>query len=121
MGFIVVVGLAIPCAIHAQKVEITPFAGRQFGGKLGTRTGELKIPAAWNYGLILDIATGPGTQLEVLYARQETSLVQRVDSTASFSRPTPPSRVALRPATSTPTATLISSSYLRARETICCI
>jgi hypothetical protein len=85
VGFLLAVGLAIPCTIHAQKVEITPFVGRQFGGKLGTRTGELKIPKAWNYGLILDFVTGPGTQLEVLYARQETSLVQRVDSTASDS------------------------------------
>ena len=83
--FFLVVGLAIPCAIHAQRVEVTPFGGRQFGGTLGTRTGELKIPKAWNYGLILDFVTGPGTQLEVLYARQETSLVQRVDSTASDS------------------------------------
>ena len=50
MGFIVAVGLAIPCAIHAQKVEITPFGGRQFGGALNIRTGELKVPSAWNFG-----------------------------------------------------------------------
>ncbi len=83
MGFLFVVGLAIPCVIHAQRVEITPFGGRQFGGALNIRTGELDIPAAWNYGLVIDIATGPGTQIEVFYARQETSLEQRVDSTGS--------------------------------------
>ena len=81
--FFLVVGLAIPCAVHAQRVEITPFGGRQFGGALNIRTGELKIPSAWNYGLVLDITTGLGTQLEVLYARQETSLEQRDDATGS--------------------------------------
>jgi hypothetical protein len=81
MGFIVAVGLAIPCAIHAQKVEITPFGGRQFGGALNIRTGELNIPAAWNYGLVIDIPTGPGAYVEVLYARQETLLEERVDAT----------------------------------------
>ena len=83
MGFLLAVGLAIPCVMHAQKVEITPFGGRQFGGAFNTGTGELKIPKAWNYGLILDFATGPGTQLEVLYARQETSLEQRDEATGS--------------------------------------
>ncbi len=81
--FFLAVGLAIPCTVHAQRVEVTPFGGRQFGGALNIRTGELKIPRAWNYGLILDFATGPGTQLEVLYARQETSLEQRDDATGS--------------------------------------
>jgi hypothetical protein len=77
MGFVVAVGLAIPCAIRAQNIEITPFAGRQFGGALNIRSGELNIPSAWNYGLVIDIATGPGAYVEVLYARQETSLDQR--------------------------------------------
>lgn len=81
MGFIVAGGLAIPCAIHAQKVEITSFGGRQFGGAFNIRAGELNIPAAWNYGLVIDIATGPGAYVEVLYARQETSLEQRDDAT----------------------------------------
>ena len=83
MGFIVAVGLAIPCAIHAQKVEITPFGGRQFGGALNIRTGELNIPRAWNYGLVIDVATGPGAYVEVLYARQETSLEQRDEATGT--------------------------------------
>ncbi len=83
MGFIVAVGLATPCAIRAQKVEITPFGGRQFGGALNIRTGELTIPRAWNYGLVIDIATGPGAYVEVLYARQETSLEQRDDTTGT--------------------------------------
>ncbi len=83
MGFLLAVGLAIPSVIHAQKVEITPFGGRQFGGELNIGTGVLNIPSAWNYGLILDFVTGPGTQIEVLYVRQETSLEQRDDATGS--------------------------------------
>ena len=83
VGFFLAVGLAIPCAIHAQKVEITPFGGRQFGGALNIRTGELNIPRAWNYGLVIDIATGPGAYVEVLYARQETSLEQRDEATGT--------------------------------------
>ena len=83
VGFFLAVGLAIPSAIHAQKVEITPFAGRQFGGALNIRSGELNIPSAWNYGLILDFATGPGAYIEVLYARQETSLKQRDEATGT--------------------------------------
>ncbi len=83
MGFLLAVGLAIPCFIHAQKFEITPFGGRQFGGELNIGTGVLNIPSAWNYGLILDFVTGPGTQIEVLYVRQETSLEQRDDATGS--------------------------------------
>ena len=81
--YLLAVGLAIPGVIHAQKFEITPFGGRQFGGEFNIGTGVLDIPSAWNYGLILDFATGPGTQLEVFYARQETSLDQRDDATGT--------------------------------------
>ena len=65
---------ASPVAVAGQGVEIIPFAGRQFGGEIDIRDGLLNIPAAWNYGLVIDIPTGAGTKLEVLYARQQTSL-----------------------------------------------
>jgi hypothetical protein len=68
--------LAAPVAVSGQGVEIIPFAGRQFGGEIDIRSGRLNIPSAWNYGLVVDIPTGAGTRLEVLYARQQTSLEQ---------------------------------------------
>ena len=73
--------VAVPSVARAQRVEITPFGGRQFGGEIGIRRGRLDIPAAWNYGLTLDIALQPGTRLEFLYARQETSLDQEDQTT----------------------------------------
>jgi hypothetical protein len=58
----------------AQKVELSPVFGRQFGGEIDAGDGILEIPAAWSYGLMLDIAWQPGVKLELLYTRQETRL-----------------------------------------------
>ncbi len=85
---LIVVTLALaaaPVAVRAQGVEIIPFAGRQFGGEIDIRDGLLNIPAAWNYGLVIDIPTGAGTKLEVLYARQQTSLEQEDLATGTVS------------------------------------
>ena len=71
------VGLAVVAATTpavAQKVELSPVLGWQFGGEIDAGEGILEIPAAWSYGLVLDIALQPGTKLELLYTRQETRL-----------------------------------------------
>ncbi len=71
MGLAVV---AAPAPALAQKVELSPVFGRQFGGEIDAGEGILEIPAAWSYGLMLDIAWQPGVKLELLYTRQETRL-----------------------------------------------
>jgi hypothetical protein len=76
---------ASPVSLSGQGVEFIPFAGRQFGGEIDIRDGMLNIPAAWNYGLVVDIPTGTGTKLEVLYARQQTSLEQEDQATGTVS------------------------------------
>ncbi len=68
--------LASPAA--AQKVEITPFVGYQFGGWFtedfsgGYSLDE--VQGSTTYGLILDFSINRHAQIEVLYEVQETSL-----------------------------------------------
>ncbi len=56
------------------RVEITPFVGYQFGGKIRIYDGYLNIKDAANYGFALDITLRPGAQLEIMYIRQSTIL-----------------------------------------------
>jgi hypothetical protein len=62
-----------PSAIFAQaKVELTPFAGYQFGGKMKFYEGDLKIQDAANYGLALDFELAPDTKLELFWSQMNT-------------------------------------------------
>lgn len=60
----------------AQTVQIAPFAGYQFGGSVLSpvleRTYSFRSGLAW--GGTLDIGTGGGWRVELLYSRQETAL-----------------------------------------------
>ena len=58
----------------AQKVEITPFIGYQFGGELRVRDGDLRLQDDINYGLVLDVALSRNGQLELSYTRQDTRI-----------------------------------------------
>ena len=42
----------------AQKAEITPFIGYQFGGKVALVNGDVKLKDAANFGAILDFTVG---------------------------------------------------------------
>ena len=56
----------------AQKLEITPFYGYQFNGKVAGYYGDLNIRDASTYGLMLDIAVQKGMQVELFYSRSDT-------------------------------------------------
>jgi hypothetical protein len=58
----------------AQKIEITPFAGYMFAGKLNTIDGELNIKNGSNYGLIIDIRVDNDLMVELMYNRLNTEL-----------------------------------------------
>lgn len=59
-------------SISAQKVEITPFYGAAFNGKVTGYYGDLNIRDAGMYGVTLDIAVQPGMHLELFYSRSDT-------------------------------------------------
>ena len=61
----------------AQKAEITPFIGYQFGGKVALVNGDVKLKDAANFGAILDFTVRPGGQVELSYTRQNTQLQWR--------------------------------------------
>ena len=71
---VVVLGAA---PAHAQKVELTPFIGYQFGGKASLINGDMKVNDAMNFGGIVDFTVRPGGQVEISYTRQNTQLQWR--------------------------------------------
>jgi len=56
----------------AQGVEITPFYGFHFAGKVSGYNGDLNIRDAGMYGLMLDINVQKGMQVELYYSRTDT-------------------------------------------------
>jgi opacity protein-like surface antigen len=79
MAMMLMIGIAaIPAfsqyGYDAHRFEISPFAGYQFGGKIGVQSGTLSIKDAMNYGAALDIYVRPGFQVELSYNRQDTEL-----------------------------------------------
>ena len=74
-------GEAEPEAVFGGRVEVSPFAGFQFGGSVSStgsgRRVELGSGFAW--GGTVDIAVAPGWRIELLYSRQETELQNRFD------------------------------------------
>jgi opacity protein-like surface antigen len=58
--------------VSAQKLEITPFYGYMFAGKVTGYYGDLNIRDDGMYGLILDISVNPEMQLELYYSRTDT-------------------------------------------------
>lgn len=66
--------ILVPSVIFAQaKVEITPFGGYMFGGKLRFYEGELKVEDNVNYGILLDFALARDTKLEFFWSQMSTT------------------------------------------------
>ncbi len=62
-------------AAAAQRVELSPFAGFQFGaGRLRLQGGDLDVQSAANFGGTLDIRLASTTWLGFTYSRQDTQL-----------------------------------------------
>jgi hypothetical protein len=76
VGFMVavVLGLAVASPAAAQRVEITPFAGWQFWGKLSVSSGDLVVPSGLDWGVMADIRVADNGFFEFFYSRQETEL-----------------------------------------------
>lgn len=58
----------------AQKAEITPFIGYQFGGQMRVRDGDLRLQDDMNYGLVLNYTLNRQGQIEASYTRQDTRM-----------------------------------------------
>ncbi len=74
-GFLVFSIVAMPA--EAQRIEITPFVGYQFGGELaevGEETTNYSLDQSTTWGLIFDISITHQDQVEVYYSSQSTNL-----------------------------------------------
>ena len=71
---IITLSVLVPSVTFAQaKVEVTPFGGYMFGGKLRFYEGELKIQDNANYGILLNFALAPDTKLELFWSQMATT------------------------------------------------
>jgi hypothetical protein len=75
LGLILITfSILVPSVIFAQaKIEITPFGGYMFGGKLRFYEGELKVENSGNYGILLDVAVARDTKLEFFWSQMSTT------------------------------------------------
>jgi hypothetical protein len=63
-----------PLSVLSQgKIEITPFGGYMFGGKMRFYEGDFKIYDAGNYGLAIDIELANDTKLELFWSQMNTT------------------------------------------------
>ncbi len=60
--------------VYAQKLEITPYYGYMFAGKVMGYDGDLNVRNDGMYGLIVDIALNPAMQIELYYSRSDTRI-----------------------------------------------
>ena len=60
--------------LWAQRVEIQPFYGYQFGDSVLAARGEVSYRAAANWGVTVDIPIEDALMFEILYSRSETEL-----------------------------------------------
>jgi hypothetical protein len=66
--------LLSPFTTSAQTtIEITPFGGYLFGGKVRYAQGDLNIVSNGSYGLALDFTVAPYQQVELFYTRMEST------------------------------------------------
>ncbi len=77
--FLTVLILGLSSSVLAQGIQITPYVGYQFGGKIRLRQGEMKIDPALNYGGSIDIALPfrDGMHIHMFYIRQDSELSLR--------------------------------------------
>ncbi len=84
--FAVVLSIVLtPAGLSAQRIEITPFGGFQFGGNLRIQSGYLSVSSGLNYGFTFDISFAPGGKIEFLYSRQQTDLELEDEATGAVS------------------------------------
>lgn len=68
-----IIGFTILSTISfSQKIEITPFGGYMFGGKVKFIQGDLKILDGPNYGLLIDVPLQKGVSVEMFWTRMES-------------------------------------------------
>ena len=74
-------GEAEPEAVFGGAVEVSPFAGYQFGGSVNSTVNgrRVELGGGFAWGATVDIAVAPGWRIELLYSRQETALESRGD------------------------------------------
>ncbi len=84
--FAVVLSIVLtPAGLAAQRIEITPFGGVQFGGNLRVQNGDLSVSSGLNYGFTFDVSFTPGGKIEFLYSRQKTDLELEDGTTGAVS------------------------------------
>ena len=73
-GILVLMVLLDPLQILAQsRIEISPYGGYMFGGKLRFYEGDLKIDDNVNYGLAMDFAVATDTKIEISWSQMSTT------------------------------------------------
>jgi hypothetical protein len=65
--------MVFPFDLAAQRIEVTPFGGYMFGGKMRFYEGDLKINDAANYGLAVGVEVAPDTKIEVFWSQMNTT------------------------------------------------
>ncbi len=75
-GLGLAVGLAGAGAAQAQKVELSPFVGYQFGGGVTSPVlgSDYTLAPSLHYGGSLDLSVGESWRVEVYYSRQDSEL-----------------------------------------------
>ncbi len=71
---LLVISLGQFLTAQAQRAEITPLVGYQFGGSLDVREGKLKIGDAVVYGVSADVTIRDELQGEFFWIRQDTEI-----------------------------------------------
>jgi len=67
--------VAMPVDAGAQNLEITPYGGYFFAGKMAVREGDLNIKNDANYGALIDFTIMRDVQVELMFNRTDTRLV----------------------------------------------
>ena len=71
---IALTAILLPAETIAQgKIELTPYGGYMFGGKMRFYEGDFKIHDNANYGMIMDIEIAPDTKVELMWAHMNTT------------------------------------------------
>ena len=66
--------IAIASPVWAQKVEIAPFYGYQFGDSFVVSRGEVKYDASANWGFTVGVEIEDELKFELMYSRADTKL-----------------------------------------------
>ena len=66
---------------YGTRMEITPFYGAQFFGRMPAKEGDMRVRESQTFGLIVDVPVNYDVYVEFSYSRQPTSL--RFNHTAS--------------------------------------